>query len=110
GNASVTVSWVAPLDSGGSSITGYVVTPYIGTTAESSSVFQNNTATTETVSGLLPGTAYTFTVAAINASGTGAQSAPSNIVTVPPANTTITFALSSSKVTYGNEQTEHFSV
>jgi hypothetical protein len=87
-----------------------VVTPYIGTTAQSSSVFQNNTAATETISGLTPGTAYSFTVAAINASGNGAQSAPSNLVTVPPANTTITLSLSSSKVTYGNEQAEHFSV
>src|ERR1019366_6841517 len=110
GNASVAVSWVAPLDSGGSSITGYVVTPYIGPTAQSSSVFQNNTATTETISGLVPGTAYTFTVAAINASGTGAQSEASNLVTVPPANTTITLSLSADTVTYGNEQAENFSV
>jgi hypothetical protein len=110
GNASVAVSWVAPLDSGGSSITGYVVTPYIGTTAQSSSVFQNNTATTQTISGLTPGTAYTFTVAAINASGTGAQSEPSNLVTVPPANTTVTLSLSANTVTYGNEQAENFSV
>ncbi len=109
-NASASVSWVAPLDSGGSSITGYVVTPYIGTKAQSSSVYQNNTATTETISGLVPGTAYTFAVAAINASGTGAQSAPSNLVTVPPATTTITLSMSSSKVTYGSEQAGSFSV
>lgn len=110
GNASVAVSWAAPLDSGGSSITGYVVTPFIGASAGPSSVFQNNTATTETISGLTPGTAYSFTVAAINASGNGAQSAPSNLVTVPPANTTITLSLSANSVTYGNEQAGHFSV
>ena len=109
GNGTVVVSWVSPLDIGGSSITGYVVTPYIGATAEPASVF-NTTATTETITGLNPGTAYSFTVAAINSSGNGAQSAPSNVVTLPKASTTLSLALSATKVTYGNEQLEHFSV
>jgi titin len=110
GNASVVVSWVSPLDTGGSSVTGYVVTPYIGATAEPASVFDNNTATTETITGLSPGTAYSFTVAAVNSSGNGAQSAPSNVVTVPKANTTVSLSLSATKVTYGNEQLENLSV
>ena len=109
-NGSAVVSWTGPVHTGGSSVSGYVVTPYIGATAQAAQVFDNNTATTETISSLTPGTAYSFTVAAINASGNGAQSAASNLVTVPPANTTITLSLSSSKVTYGSEQAEHFSV
>ena len=43
--------------------------------------------TSDTVTGLTNGTAYTFTVAAINAVGTGAASAASNSVT-PTAVTT----------------------
>jgi titin len=109
-NASAIVSWTAPLDSGGSTISGYVVTPFIGTTAQAARVFDNNTATTETITGLNPGSAYTFTVSAVNASGTGSASAPSNVVAVPIANTSLTLALSGAKVTYGNEQAEHFSV
>ncbi len=84
GNASATVTWTAPSNNGGSAITGYVVTPYIGGTAQTSQTF-NSTATSETVTGLTNGTAYTFTVAAINIIGTSAQSAQSNSVT--PATT-----------------------
>ncbi len=80
GNASATVTWTAPASNGGSAITGYVVTPYIGGTAQTAQTF-NSTATTETVTGLTNGTAYTFKVAAINSVGTGAQSAASNSVT-----------------------------
>jgi predicted RNA-binding protein with TRAM domain/YHS domain-containing protein len=107
---SVVVSWVAPLDTGGSSVTGYVVTPYAGTKAEPASVFNNNTATAETISQLNPGTAYGFTVAAINSSGTGVQSAPSNVVTVPKAGTVVSLSLSVKKVIFGHEQSERFSV
>ena len=108
-NGSAVVNWTAPLDSGGSIITGYAVTPYIGTTAEASVVF-NNTATTETLTGLNPGIAYTFTVAATNASGNGASSAPSNVVNVPQAYTLTALSLSATKVTFGHEQAETFSV
>ena len=84
GNASASVSWTAPASNGGSPVTGYVVTPYIAGTAQTAQTF-NSTATTETVTGLTNGTAYTFKVAAINSVGTGAQSAASNSVT--PATT-----------------------
>ena len=79
GNASAQVGWSAPTSNGGSLITGYVVTPYIGSTAQSSTVVGNLTSTP--VAGLLNGTAYTFRVAATNAIGTGAASAASGAVT-----------------------------
>ena len=81
GNGSASVSWTAP-NNGGSPITSYTVTPYIGTTAQTPvPVTGNPPATSTTVTGLTNGTAYTFTVTATNAIGTGSASAPSNTVT-----------------------------
>ena len=42
----------------------------------------NTTATTETVTGLTTGSAYTFTVSAINSDGTGLPSGASNSITI----------------------------
>lgn len=80
GNQQVTVSWTAPASDGGSAITGYTVTPYLGADAQPGTTFAS-TATTQTVSGLVNGNVYTFTVEAINGAGTGAASAPSAAVT-----------------------------
>ena len=79
GNGQATVSWTAPAN-GGSAITGYRVTPYIGATAQPVQVF-TGTGTTRAVTGLTNGTAYTFKVQAVNAVGTGALSAASSAVT-----------------------------
>src|SRR5262249_25191755 len=77
GNASATVRWIAPAN-GGSPITSYTVTPYIGTTAQTpTGVSGSPPATSTVVTGLTNGTAYTFTVSATNAIGTGPQSAAS---------------------------------
>ena len=93
GDASAKVSWTAPTDSGGSTITKYTVTPYIGTTAQTpATVTGGPAATSATVTGLTNGTSYTFTVSATNATGTGPDSSPSNAVTplAAPAVTTVT--------------------
>src|SRR5262249_27246966 len=71
--ASATVTWTAP-GTGGSPITSYTVTPYVGGTAQAP---VSATTTSLSVTGLTNGTAYTFTVAATNAVGTGPASAPS---------------------------------
>ena len=78
GAARATVHWNAPSDNN-SPITGYTVTPYLGPAAQPARTFTSN-ATTQTLTGLVPETAYTFTVTAVNARGTGPKSAASNPV------------------------------
>ena len=81
GDASAVVSWTAPAN-GGSAITGYTVTPYIGATAQAvTTVTGTPPGTSTTVTGLTNGTAYRFSVAAVTDVGTGAQSARSSRVT-----------------------------
>ncbi len=79
GNASATVTWKAPASDGGSPITGYLITPYIGTTAQAGITVGD--VLSYDVTGLTNGTTYTFTVAAINAINTGPPSEQSNPVT-----------------------------
>jgi hypothetical protein len=104
GNGSATVSWTAPAN-GGSPISSYTVTPYIGSTAQTAvTVTGSPPVTTTTVPGLTNGTAYTFTVSASNAVGTGPASAASNAVTpsaptVPAAPTGVTAAAGNGSAT-----------
>ncbi|HEU5043332.1 MAG TPA: N,N-dimethylformamidase beta subunit family domain-containing protein, partial [Nocardioidaceae bacterium] len=96
GNGSAAVTWTAPADNGGSSISKFAVTPYIGTTAQTPvTVTGTPPATSTTVTGLTNGTTYTFTVSATNVTGTGPDSSASNAVTpsaptAPAAPTAVT--------------------
>jgi hypothetical protein len=79
-SSGATLNWTAPAETGGSPITGYRITPYLGGTAQSS-LTTSSTATSAALSGLTNGTAYTFKVAAVNGVGAGAESAASAAVT-----------------------------
>ena len=87
GNTQATVSFTAPVNNGGSAITGYTVTSSPGgfTATGSSSPL--------TVTGLTNGTSYTFTVVATNIVGNSAPSSASSAVTpnltVPGAPTSV---------------------
>ena len=97
-----TVTWSAPASNGGSPITGYVVTPYIGdhrADARPSSATSPRRSSPRSRNG----TSYTFRVAAINAIGTGNQSADSNAVT-PVAPATVPGAPTIGTATAGNAQ------
>jgi hypothetical protein len=112
GNGSASVSWTAPTDTGGSTITKYTVTPYIGSNAQTpTTVTGSPPATTTTVSGLSNGTTYTFTVSATNVTGTGPESSPSSSVTpsAPPTVTSVTPASGATGVDVGTAPTATFS-
>ncbi len=79
GDARATVSWAPPASDGGSPVTGYVVTPFIGTAPQTPTQVGNTAETL--ISNLVSGTEYTFTVRARNALGDGPASAPSSAVT-----------------------------
>ena len=75
-----TVSWSAPASGG--EPTEYKVTPYIAGEAQASTTVSGSPpATSTTVTGLKGGTAYTFTVQALNSAGPGPVSAQSLPVT-----------------------------
>lgn len=75
GNGQAVVSFTAPAETGGSAITGYEVT------ASPGNIVGIGTTGPITITGLTNGTAYTFTVKAINGAGSSASSALSNEVT-----------------------------
>ncbi|MDO8342729.1 MAG: DUF4347 domain-containing protein [Cellvibrio sp.] len=74
-DASATVTFIAPVNNGGSAITGYTVT------ASPGGITATGTASPISVTGLTNGTAYSFRVSATNAAGTGTLSTASNTVT-----------------------------
>jgi hypothetical protein len=79
GNAQATVVWSAPSNDGGSPVTGYRVTPYVASVPQTPILA--GLVSNLMVTGLANGTAYTFTVATLNAAGAGAESNQSNSVT-----------------------------
>lgn len=71
----INLSWTAPTDNGGSSITGYKIERKIGTGSYSILVPNTgSTATTYSDTGLTSGTTYIYRVSAINSVGTGSTS------------------------------------
>jgi uncharacterized protein (TIGR02145 family) len=78
GNAQALVPFTAPASDGGSTIVSYTATSSPG--GITGTLIQAGSGTI-TVTGLTNGTAYTFTVTATNAIGTGAASTASNSVT-----------------------------
>jgi titin len=96
GNAQATVAFTPPLYTGGSPIISYTVTSNPG------SITQSGAASPITVTGLTNGTAYTFTVKASNAVGTGPASVSSNSVTpaaIPDAPTSVSATAGNARAT-----------
>ncbi|MBK7713273.1 MAG: fibronectin type III domain-containing protein [Bacteroidales bacterium] len=93
-NAQATISFIAPVNNGGSSITGYTITSSPGDLTASGS------ASPIVITGLTNGIAYTFTVIAKNASGNSLPSSVSNSVTP----STVPGAPAIGTVTGGNAQ------
>ena len=79
GPTSVSVTFTAPANVGGSAITGYVATAR--KTSDGTTISGTGSSSPVTISGLTTNSAYTVTVAAVNSFGAGPSSAASNSVT-----------------------------
>ncbi|NUR14764.1 MAG: heme peroxidase [Dermatophilaceae bacterium] len=104
GNGQATVSWAAPASNGGSAITGYTLVVRSGGTVVRTVAGILPAARTSTQTGLTNGTAYSFTVSAVNAFGPSTAVA-SNTVTpvggVPGAPGNVTATATSGATTTG---------
>lgn len=97
GNAQATISFTAPVDTGGSPITGYKINSSPVTMEQTTS-----SAGSYVFTGLTNGTAYTFTVKAVNIVGDSPASSASNSVTpvtVPGAPTGVSAVAGNAQAT-----------
>jgi fibronectin type 3 domain-containing protein len=100
GSGSVALSWSAPANNGGSAITDYLVYRSSNGGVSYSLVSDGlSTATSATVSGLVPGVTYLFRVRAVNAIGQGTYSVAVSGTTVAPTPSTTTVAPTPSTTT-----------
>jgi hypothetical protein len=112
GNGSASVSWIAPASNGGPPVQGYAVHALNNGAFTSITAIVSGLQASATVNGLANGATYTFDVQAVNSSGIGPLSAPSNAVTpgaqapstgaVPgvPANVVATAGVNSATVSW----------
>ena len=107
GDHSASVTWTAPTSDGGSPVTGYVVTAddLDNAAASGATCDATDPAVGCTVTGLIDGDSYTFTVVASNAAGSGSASTPSLPVTPasvpgPPLGVTATAGVGSAAVSW----------
>ena len=78
-----TVGWQAPAATGGSPISGYQLTPILGSTP-GATISVGPTPTNHTFTGLTIGGTYTFQVAAVNADGPGPSALSSAFTATTP--------------------------
>jgi hypothetical protein len=87
---SIDLTWTAPTDNGGSSITDYIVRRYDGPAASGTHIDSSGLERVRHITGLVPGATYTFTVIAKNGSeinsGTSVPSNPRTITMEPGPN------------------------
>jgi hypothetical protein len=100
GALKATLKWKAPTATNGAGVTSYVVTVLAGGVVKKTVTYPSPLLT-ETVTGLVNGTVYTFKVAAGNVAGTGAATAASAVVKIgaPLAPTAVTATAGHTSVT-----------
>jgi cysteine-rich repeat protein len=94
GDKQVSLTWTAPGDTGGVALTGYTIDWTGG--AGGTQTTADATTTAATIAGLTNGTAYTFTIYAVNARGPGAASnaLAATPMSFPPGAPTLVDAMS----------------